>query len=188
MLRFVIPYACMLSQQLCKEIISYLWCIIRCQLCSMHVYDRFCFLVGCFSIYLLAFICTKRKYCLCIQNPQTQVVPNESTISTYMRYFHAVLSKFACANSNFQNNFSVLCSRTAHEAAGGGQYFPCQVCYSHDECLFTFHCTREWLVIGMPSPTMNQKLITTKFLGKCWYGGHPWIRLAMDCERMVERK
>ena len=27
------------------------------------------------------------------------------------------------------------------------------------------------------------KLITTKFLGKCWYGGHPWIRLAMDCER-----
>ena len=35
----------------------------------------------------------------------------------------------------------------------------------------------------MPSPTMNQKLITTKFLGKCWFGGHPWIRLAMDCER-----
>jgi hypothetical protein len=32
------------------------------------------------------------------------------------------------------------------------------------------------------------KLITTKFLEKCWYGGHPWIRLAMDCERMVGRK
>ena len=46
-----------------------------------------------------------------------------------------------------------VCARTAHEAAGGGQYFPCQVCYSHDECLFTCHCTREWLVIGMPSPT-----------------------------------
>src|SRR3990170_5247764 len=100
-----------------------------------------------------------------------------------MRYFLAVPSKFACANSNFENNFSILCAHTAHEAAGGGQYFPCYVCYSHDECLFTCHCTREWLVIGMPSPTMNQKLITIKFLGKCWYGGHPWIRLAMDCER-----
>ena len=33
----------------------------------MHVYDRFRFLVGCFSIYLLAFICTKRECSLCIQ-------------------------------------------------------------------------------------------------------------------------
>src|SRR3989337_2086233 len=71
----------------------------------MHVYDRFRFLVGCFSIYLPAFICTKREYCLCIQLLKTQVVPNESTIPTYMRYFLAVPSKFACANSNFQNHF-----------------------------------------------------------------------------------
>ena len=28
-------------------------------------------------------------------------------------------------------------------------------------------------------------LSNNKFLGKCWYGRHPWIRLAMDCERMV---
>ena len=34
----------------------------------------------------------------------------------------------------------------------------------------------------------ESKIIITKFLGKCWYGRHPWIRLAMDCERMVERK
>src|SRR4051812_9100495 len=27
-----------------------------------------------------------------------------------------------------------------------------------------------------------------KFLGKCWYGGHPWIRLAMESERMVEKE
>ena len=26
-----------------------------------------------------------------------------------------------------------------------------------------------------------------KFLGKCWYGGHPWIRLAMESESMVEK-
>src|SRR3990170_6191462 len=30
-------------------------------------------------------------------------------------------------------------------------------------------------------------LSNTKFLGKCWYGGHPWIRLATESERMVEK-
>ena len=30
-------------------------------------------------------------------------------------------------------------------------------------------------------------LSNNKFLGKCWYGRHPWIRLAMYCERMVEK-
>ena len=38
-------------------------------------------------------------------NPKTQVMPNESTIPTYMRCFLAVLSKFVCANSKFQNKF-----------------------------------------------------------------------------------
>ena len=30
-------------------------------------------------------------------------------------------------------------------------------------------------------------LSNKKFLGKCWYGGHPWIRLAMESESMVEK-
>ena len=30
-------------------------------------------------------------------------------------------------------------------------------------------------------------LSNNKFLGKCWYGRHPLIRLAMDYERMVEK-
>ena len=30
-------------------------------------------------------------------------------------------------------------------------------------------------------------LSNNKFLGKCWYGRQPWIRRAMDCERMVEK-
>ena len=48
-------------------------------------------------------------------------------------------------------------------------------------------------VLGMPSPEMKkQKLIyfmlsNNKLLGKCWYGGHPWIRLAMESESMVEK-
>ena len=34
--------------------------------------------------------CTKREYCLCIQNPWTKFVPWVSTISTYMRYLPVV--------------------------------------------------------------------------------------------------
>ena len=30
-------------------------------------------------------------------------------------------------------------------------------------------------------------LSNNKFLGKCWYERHPWIRLAMVSERMVEK-
>ena len=30
-------------------------------------------------------------------------------------------------------------------------------------------------------------LSNDKFLGKCWYGRHRWIRLAMECESMVEK-
>src|SRR3990170_5332771 len=30
-------------------------------------------------------------------------------------------------------------------------------------------------------------LSNNKFLGKCWYGQYPWIRLAVECERMVEK-
>ena len=31
-------------------------------------------------------------------------------------------------------------------------------------------------------------LSNNKFLGKCWYGGHPWIQLAMQSESMVEKR
>ena len=30
-------------------------------------------------------------------------------------------------------------------------------------------------------------LSNNKFLGKCWYGRHPWIRLAVECEILVEK-
>ena len=30
-------------------------------------------------------------------------------------------------------------------------------------------------------------LSNNKFLGKCWYGGHPWIQVAMESESMVEK-
>ena len=31
-------------------------------------------------------------------------------------------------------------------------------------------------------------LSNNKFLGKCWYGRQPWIRLAMESESMVEKR
>ena len=31
-------------------------------------------------------------------------------------------------------------------------------------------------------------LSNNKFLGKCWYRGKPWIRLAMESESMVEKE
>ena len=46
-------------------------------------------------------------------------------------------------------------------------------------------------VLGMPSPEMQKwiyfMLSNNKFLGKCWYGRHPWIWLAMESESMVEK-
>ena len=30
-------------------------------------------------------------------------------------------------------------------------------------------------------------LSNNKFLGKCWYGRHPWIRLAMESKSMVDK-
>ena len=46
-------------------------------------------------------------------------------------------------------------------------------------------------VLGMPSPEMQKwiyfVLSNNKFLGKFWYGGQPWIRLARESESMVEK-
>ena len=61
----------------------------------------------CGACYLESFasqnICTKREYCLCIQFLEPKVIPDESTISTYMWYYPAVLSKFAYATpKNFK--------------------------------------------------------------------------------------
>ena len=46
-------------------------------------------------------------------------------------------------------------------------------------------------VLGMPSPEMKNEFTLCcqiiNSLAKCWYRGHPWIRLAMDSESMVEK-
>jgi hypothetical protein len=88
----------------------------------MHVNDRIRS-----STYFLAFTYTKWEYCLCIQNPKTPVVPDESTIPTYMRYYPTVPSKFACAISKkeLQNKLPFLCALIAYGVIGGSWYLPC---------------------------------------------------------------
>jgi hypothetical protein len=44
-----------------------------------------------------------------------------------MRYFKTIPNKFACAISKFQNT-SLLCARTAHEAARGSRSLQ-EICY-----------------------------------------------------------
>ena len=39
------------------------------------------------------------------QKYETPVIPDESTIPTYIRYYHVVLSKFACATSKTSNKY-----------------------------------------------------------------------------------
>ena len=105
-----------------------------------------------------------------------------------MRYFRAILSKFVCAISNFQNKFSFLCAHTSHEAAGGDIHARFVILKMS---VYSLVIAREYGG-NRDAQTQNEKEIyitwsNSKFLVKCWYGRHPWIRLAMDCERMVEK-
>ena len=124
-LRFVIPYASTEVNSYAMKSISYLWCIIWCYLCLMLGYEIFCFLVGCFSIFLLAFIL--HQVCSLLVHPKLfkPVLPYESTIPTYMRYFRAVLSKFACAISNFQNKLLFCVLVPLMKWQGVANIFPC---------------------------------------------------------------
>ena len=65
------------------------------------------------------------------------------------------------------------------------------MCYSQDEC-FSLFIAREYDKGIRDAQSRNEKWIyfmlsNNKFLGKCWYGGHPWIWLAMESESMVEK-
>ena len=107
-------------------------------------------------------------------------VPNESTIPTYMRYFHAVLSKFACANSNF---FHFVCPYRSWSCTGWPIFSMLGGLFSWWVFIHLSLHESKAKVLGMPSPEMQKPiyfmLSNNKFLGKCWYGGHPWKRLVI---------
>ena len=108
-----------------------------------------------------------------------------------MRYSFAVLTKLVCAISNFQNKFSSVCSYHSRGGEGWLIFSMLDVLFSRWVFIhLSLHESKE-KVLGMPSPEMQIwiyfMLSNNKFLGKCWYGGHSWIRLAMGSESMVEK-
>ena len=120
-------------------------------------------------------------------------MPHDSTISTYMRYSFAVLRKFSCAISNFQKiNFSFVCLFRSRSGEGWLIFSMLDVLFSRWVFIHLSLHESKAKVLGMPSPEMQKiwiyfMLSNNKFLEKCWYGGQPWIRLAMESESMVEK-
>ena len=86
------------------------------------------------------------------------VLPYESTIPTYMWYFRAVLSKFVCANSNFQNELPFCVPVPLMKRERWPIFF-------HARCVIPrwvfIHLSlhESVVVIGMPSPEMKKKFI-----------------------------
>ena len=107
-----------------------------------------------------------------------------------MWYSFAVLSKFVCAISNFQNKFLFYVPVQLMKRHGVDNIF-------HARCVILTMSVYSLVIAqeyggNMDAQSQNEKeiyfmLSTNKFLGNCWYGRHPWIRLAMDFERMVEK-
>src|SRR5215216_2671948 len=126
----------------------------------------------------------------CASKSFKPVLPHESTISTYMRYFCAVLSKFVCAVSNFKINFSFVCSYCSR-GSEGWPIFSMLRCVILMMSVYSLVIAREQGKGIRDAQSRNEKnyftLSNNKFHGKCWYGRHPWIRLAMESESMVEK-
>ena len=58
--------------------------------------------------------------------------------------------------------------------------------------VYSLVIAREYVKGIRDAQSRNEKWIyfmlsINNFLGKCWYGGHPWIRLAMESERTTEK-
>ena len=123
--------------------------------------------------------------------PFKPVLPYESTIPTYMRYFYAVLSKFACAISNFQNKF-LFCVLVPLARWWGMANIFYPRCVILKMSVYSLVIAREYRKGIRDAQSRNEKWIyfmlsNNKFLEKCWYGRHPWIRLAMKSESVVEK-
>ena len=117
------------------------------------------------------------------------VLPHESTIPTYMRYSFVVLSKFVCAISNFQNKLLFCVFVLLAERWGVANIFHAR-CVILMMSVYSLVIAREYGKGIRDSQSWNEiwiyfMLSNNKFLGKCWYGRQPWIRLAMESESMV---
>ena len=88
------------------------------------------------------------------QNPETQLIPNESTIPTYMRYYPAVPSKFARATSKNSNEHLFCVPGPLMERQGVVSIFPAKKVILLMS-VYSLVLAREGMVIGMPSPKIK---------------------------------
>ena len=90
----------------------------------------------------------------------------------------------------FKINFSFVCSYRSRGGEGWPIFSMLHVLFSRWVFIHLSLHESKAKVLGMPSPEMKKwiyfMLSNNKFRGKCWYGGQPWIRLAMESESMVE--
>ena len=108
-----------------------------------------------------------------------------------MRYFHAIPSKFVCVNSTFENEFPfcVLVPLTKRQRVANIFHARCVILKMS---VYSLVIAWEYGKGIRDAQSRNEKwiyfmLLNNKFLGKCWYRRHPWIRLATESERMVEK-
>ena len=118
------------------------------------------------------------------------VLPYESTIPTYMRYFRAVLSKFVCAISNFQNKFPFCVLVPLMKRQGVANIFHAR-CVILKMSVYSLIIAREYGG-NRDAQSRNEieiyfMLSNNKFLRKCWYGRYPWILPVAECESMMEK-
>lgn len=90
----------------------------------------------------------------------------------------------------FKMNFLFVCSYCSWRGRGWPIFF-------HARCVILKMRVYSLVIAwecgdNRDAQSQNEKeiyfmLSNNKLFGKCWYGRHPWIWLAMDCERMVEK-
>ena len=91
----------------------------------------------------------------------------------------------------FKINFSFVCLFRSWSGEGWLIFSMLDVLFSQWVFIHLSLHESKAKVLGMPSPEMQKwiyfMLSNNKFLGKCWFGRQPWIRLAMESESMVEK-
>ena len=85
------------------------------------------------------------------------VLPYESTIPTYMRYFHVVLSKLVCVVSNFQNDFPFCVLVPLMKRQGVDNIFHARCVIPTMSVYSLVTAQSKAKVLGMPSPEMKNE-------------------------------
>ena len=105
---------------------------------------------------LLAFILHQVWSLLVHPKSFKPVLPYESTISTYMRYCFSVLTKFACAISNFQNKLLFCVFVSLAERWRWLIFSMLDVLFSRWVFIHLSLYESTPKVLGMPSPEMKK--------------------------------